>query len=517
MEEAALRRASESERGNAERELLEITVANLNDAVLITEGEASSDAGRCILFVNRAFTTITGFSEAEAQGRTPDLTVGPETDRATLARIQAARKNLVPIREELLKYRKDGSTFWAELDVVPVLRADGRCSHFLGVMRDITERKALATRLLEADRMATIGALVAGIAHEINNPLTSVLGNLDFLAKRIAQQDLAQPVEEARIAAERVRAIVSDLRSFSRADDKNATALDPEKVLDASLQMAKATIRDKAKLVRRSSGQTWVLATEARLGQVFLNLLLNAAQSIPEGSPAHEGLLEHFISTDVRQEGDRSIIEIADTGAGIPHEIRHRIFDPFFSGRGVGRTGLGLWIARDIVTSLGGTLTVEPARGRGTLVRISLPTARRTSEQPAARAAATPVRGRLLLIDDDAAVGKALSRLLSIHHHVELANSGRAALTALVKDGPDTFDAILCDMMMPELDGPQVYERVRALSPGTERRMIFMTGGSYTQASEQFLGSVPNARLEKPIERANLLAAVAELVRARQH
>ncbi|MBL8742024.1 MAG: PAS domain S-box protein, partial [Myxococcales bacterium] len=388
-----------------DRELLELIVANLNDAVLITEGEASAPVGRRILFVNRAFTRLTGFTAAEARERTPDLTVGPETDRGALARIQAARRDLVPIREELIKYRKDGSTFWAELEVIPVLRADGRCSHYLGVMRDISERKALATRLLEADRMATIGALVAGIAHEINNPLTSVLTNIDFLGQQVESPELGQALDEARIAADRVRGIIADLKSFSRADDSSRVPLDPRKVLDASLQLARTAIRSRAKVVQTATGESLVLASEARLGQAFLNLILNAAQAIPDsGGP-------HVIATNVRTEGERTIIEVADTGIGILPEIRHRIFDPFFTTSAVERKGLGLWITRDIVTSLGGSLAVEDNVPRGTVMRISLPSVRGAVEKPAPPAA--KARGRVMLIDDDVAVGKALFRLLS--------------------------------------------------------------------------------------------------------
>ena len=498
----------ELQRGRAERDLHEITVANLNDAVLITEGEASATVGRRILFVNRAFTRITGFSEAEAQGRTPDLTVGPETDRGALTRIQNARRELVPVREELIKYRKDGSTFWAELEVIPVLRSDGRCSHFLGVMRDISERKALSARLLEADRMATIGSLFAGVAHEINNPLTSVLANLDFVRQRVGAQELEHALDEAHAAAERVRGIVSDLKSYTRADDSSRVPLDPRKVLDASLQMARSAINTRARVVRNTSGDSLVLASEARLGQVFLNLLLNAAQALPERDPGSP-----VITTNVRGEDERTVIEIADTGSGILPEIRHRIFEPFFTTKGARHTGLGLWITRDIVSALGGSLSVEENVPRGTIVRVSLPNAKRAEERPKSEPAAAKTRGRLMLIDDDVAVGRALYRLLSMHHDVELATSGSAALTQLAKQGPETFDAILCDMMMPELDGIQVYERVRALAPGIERRMVFMTGGAFTPQSDRFLSSIPNRHLEKPIERADLLAAVAELVR----
>ena len=196
---------------SAAESLLPMIVDNLHDAVLITEGEAGASGSRLILFVNRAFTVMTGFTAEEALLRTPDLTIGPNTDPAALQRIQAARASRVPIREELLKVRKDGSTFWAELDVLPVLDARGLCTHFIGVMRDVTERRLVRSRAASAERAAEVSGLVAGLAHEINNPLAALMSNLEWLARRIPPEDRTV-FGEAQQAASRIATIVRELR-----------------------------------------------------------------------------------------------------------------------------------------------------------------------------------------------------------------------------------------------------------------------------------------------------------------
>lgn len=494
----------------AERALLEMVVANLNDAVLITEGTSSSSEGRRIVFVNRAFTAMTGFSEEEALRSTPGLTVGPLTDRGVLDRIQAARAALLPIRVELLKYRKDGSTFWVELDVLPVLDGEGQCTHFVGVMRDISERKLLSAKLLESDRMAALGTLVAGLAHEINNPLTYLIADLDHIASELPKEaSLLASLEEARSGAEKVRSIVGDLQAFSRPNDAPLVPCDPRRVLDATIDLARNALEAKATVVKSYVGTSVVSAPPSKLGQVLLNVLLNAAQAIPEGAPE-----AHRILVSVRPEEASTVIEISDTGSGIPEESLLRVFDPFFTTKPVGvGTGLGLWVSRQIVTGLGGTIEARSKVGAGTVLRIALPSLTPAPE-PAPKAPEAPVvlgPIRVLVVDDDAAVAAALARLIARRHEVEVALGGKAALSKLEQE-PNRFAAILCDLMMPEIDGAALHQRLVVAGHGDERRMIFMTGGAFTESATRFLDGVPNLRLDKPIDRDRLFEALASLV-----
>jgi two-component system, NtrC family, sensor kinase len=364
--------------------LIEVAIEHLNDAVLVTEGDEHSP--RRIVYVNPAFTAMTGYTSEEALGSTPDLTVGPGTDRSALRRIQRARDERRPIREELLKYRKDGSTFWVEIDVVPVVGPTGAVVHYLAVMRDVTARKALDARAIEADRLASLGTLVAGIAHEINNPLSYILANLNFVAEVLAAPacggepppDLRLPsadvvelnaaLREVSLGAERVQRIVRDLRVFSRSEEAPLGPVDLAQIIDASLRLARAELTERIAVVR-DVHPTRVLGDESRLGQVVLNVLLNAAQAIVADLP-RAGRIE-IVS---RREGPTVRLEIVDNGVGISRENLARVFQPFFTTKPIGvGTGLGLPICQRIVTSLGGRLTLASELGAGTTVTIELP------------------------------------------------------------------------------------------------------------------------------------------------
>ncbi len=244
------------------------------------------------------------------------------------------------------------------------------------------ERKQLQENLRFAERMASLGTLAAGVAHEINNPMTYVLGNLDYMADELAQHpvpawgdadpSLEQLVAEAQDGARRVVRIVRDLKTFSRHSDNDPLApIDLESALDTAADMVRAQIRHRAKLERDYRGHTQVLGDNVRLGQVFVNLVVNAAQAIPDGDD-HE---KHRITlrTYLDEEG-RAVAEVADTGVGIEPAHLPRLFDPFFTTKPIGiGTGLGLSSAMGIVSALGGSIDVESELGVGTKVRVRLP------------------------------------------------------------------------------------------------------------------------------------------------
>ncbi|MFQ5456862.1 MAG: PAS domain S-box protein [Myxococcota bacterium] len=334
--------------------------------------------------------------------------VAPEIREAARERVERMRETgrPDPAREMYLR-RKDGRSTIAEMESIPI-DFDGAPA-VLAIARDITERKRMQARLLQADRMASVGTLAAGVAHEINNPLAYVITNLDYLVEelpgmvkslgrdaalressppgeenggvpgRLAERidDIEQTLQEAREGAERVRQIVRDLRTFSRDGDEERGPVDAQHVLESSINMAWSEIRKRAELVRDYRPTPPVHATESRLGQVFLNLLLNAAQAIPEDRPGENQIR---VST-APIGGDRVLIEVRDTGMGIPRENLDRIFQPFFTTKPVGiGTGLGLSICQNIITAMDGELTVRSEAGRYTCFRLLLPVSSETGE-----------------------------------------------------------------------------------------------------------------------------------------
>jgi PAS domain S-box-containing protein len=409
--------------------------------------------------------------------------------------------------------RQDGKVQVAEFASLPLL-FDGQPA-VVCIARDVTEQRQLQTRLSLADRMASMGTLAAGIAHEINNPLAFVITNLGFLSEELARQPQVREeprslLNEAREGAERVRRIVHQLKTFSRPDEERLEPVDPHAVLDSAAVLAANEIRHRARLVREYGPVPRVLGDEGRLCQVFLNLMVNAAHAIPEGAAERN---EIRLVTRVGADG-RVVVEVRDTGGGIPKDVLGRIFDPFFTTKPVGvGTGLGLAICHGIVTRMGGDITVESEPGQGTTVRVVLPAteAQSVPEEKPVQAApqAPPQRGRVLIVDDEPAVGRALRRILR-EHDVELATSGRQALERLQADS--SFHAVLCDVMMPDLGGKDLYEAVRSGGSGLEQRFVFVSGGAFTPGAREFLARVSNTTLEKPFDEAAVKRVVRELV-----
>lgn len=383
-----------------------------------------------------------------------------------------------------------------------------------GVMLDMSERKDLQARLMLSDRMASIGTLAAGVAHEINNPLTYVLANLHILSRRaekamradhedaardqLCSADTLQLLRETADGARRVRDIARDLKTFSRSSDE-VQPVDVRQVLDSSVRMAINEIRHRARLERSYLDVPMVLANSSRLGQVFLNLIVNAAQAIPEGA-ADDNLIH--LTTQVGNDGHAEVI-VADTGSGIPSHLIERIFEPFVTMKPVGvGTGLGLYICRDIIHHIGGVIEVESEVGKGTKFKVRLPPA--PSDVPFAKLATQTgphqedlPRARILVIDDETNIGKSLERSLA-EHLVTVVTSGRAGVQLL--DEHNSFDLIFCDVMMPDFTGRDVYEAIVERHPAMLDKIVFMTGGAFTERAADFIEHVKAPRIDKPFD-----------------
>jgi nitrogen-specific signal transduction histidine kinase/CheY-like chemotaxis protein len=395
------------------------------------------------------------------------------------------------------------------------LRDDGGSFRFaLAVVEDVTEKKRLEAQLMLADRMASVGTLAAGVAHEINNPLAFILANLEFALAELrgtsVDADIPRALSEARDGGLRVREIVRDLKAFSRADAEEREAVDLRRVLQSALGLAQNEIRHRARLEVEVGDVPKVVGSEHRLGQVLLNLLINAAQSIPEGH-ANDHVVRAVTAT---APDGRASVTVSDTGSGIPAEVLPRIFDPFFTTKPVGvGTGLGLSICHGIVSGLGGEILVESTPGKGSRFTVLLPRApddaRPASPEPA-RPAAPPRRGRILIVDDEALVGRAVTRILSQQHEVVARTSARAALDDVAAG--QTFDLVLCDLMMPDMTGMELHARLREVAPALADRTVFLTGGAFTPTAREFLARVRNARIEKPFEPDQLRALVARVL-----
>jgi PAS domain S-box-containing protein len=410
--------------------------------------------------------------------------------------------------------REKRAVDWGLLTVMGALGS--QIGQFIERRRAEEAREHMRAKLILSDRMSSVGTLAAGIAHEINNPLGYVIANVDMImadlrAPTMSREDLQAMAADVRAGAERIRKIVRGMKAFSRADEERRVVVDVTAVLDQASHMTAAEVRHRARLVKSYGPVPRVHADEVRLGQVFVNLLINAAQATDDrGADANE--IRVVTRTDA---AGRAVIEVRDTGCGIAEEARARIFDPFFTTKPVGvGTGLGLSICHGIVTDLGGEIEVESKVGVGSVFRVLLPPAAVDARPAAALAPApgggTARRGRVLIVDDDLMLGKAMRRVLSAHDVTVLTNAEDALQRIASREA---FDLILCDLMMPEMTGMDLHAKLLDVAPDTVARMVFVTGGAFTPRARAFLDEVPNERLEKPLDTRNLQAFVARYVR----
>jgi len=396
-------------------------------------------------------------------------------------------------------------------------------------VRDVTEARALGEKLGRAERLASVGTLAAGVAHEINNPLAYVTTNIAYCMERIRYieelldgnairlgspaslrgllRPMAQALTEAHQGTSRVATIVRDLRALTREDTETDSTVDLSAVLSSAVHMSESETRYRCSVHTDVDRVGAVLGNETRLAQIFLNLIVNAAQAFESDDKE-----KNRIRIIAHQAGDDCFVEVQDNGPGIPPENMRRIFDPFFTTKPVGvGTGLGLSICHGLIESMHGSISVSSEVGKGSTFTVQL---RSSKDKPAAISSRIPslsphLRARVLIVDDEPLILRSVARLLKDEHDVEIATNGREALTKLAEEGP--FDLILCDLMMPEMNGMDLHHEVSRVDPDVARRFVFLTGGAYTDSARVFLAQVNNPKLDKPIQ-PNLLRSVVHTV-----
>ncbi len=491
-----------------------------------------ADFGGNFKHLSASWSKTLGYTTEELRAKPSIEFVHPEDRAMTLAGRERLTTGgeLGPLINRYIC--KDGSSRWFEWRSV----ADAASGLVHCVARDVTEQKQAEARLsaamelqeelkrqlIFADRMASIGTLAAGVAHEINTPLSFVTTNLSLMVEllqhctnsgsRLPLAELTQLATEAVAGAQRIRTTVSALKTFSRSQGEQVSVLDVHPLLELSIKMTTNELRHRTRLVRDYGETPLVEVDDARLGQVFINLLLNAAQAIPDdGSSGHE--VRIVTRTDPQ---GRALIEVRDTGPGVPAPLMARIFDPFFTTKPVGiGTGLGLSISHAIVTGMGGSITVSERDGPGAVFRVVLPpasaekTLSRVVHTPAPTLAATRVKGTVLVIDDEPAVGRMLGRVLA-DHDVTAVTAAQEALQ-LIESG-SSFDLIISDVMMPQMTGVDLYEELCRRFPAYKDRLVFLSGGVFNAATRARLHSFGNQCIEKPFDPQRIREIVQRMI-----
>jgi two-component system NtrC family sensor kinase len=509
-------RAEEALRASEER--FRSVVQSANDAIVLADSE-----GRIIAW-NQGAQAIFGHAEAEVLGQPLTMLMPAryhEAHRQGIARVHhTGHVRLVGKTLEFYGLRRDGREFPLEISLA-TWQAGGSL-FFSGIMRDITERKQAMEQLqrqqealYQREKLAAMGSLLASVAHELNNPLSVVIMQADLLGLEFKDAALAERIKTISQSAERCVHIVRNFLALARQNPPQRTSVMLNTVVEEALAILAYTLRvDDVEVERQLASDLPPLwADPHQLHQVVVNLLTNAHQALCES-----GLPRRLtVRTQYHPARRRAVLEVADTGPGIPAPLQERIFEPFFTTKppGVG-TGLGLPFCKGIIEEQGGSLSVVSQPGEGAVFRIELPadTAPPAVATAPAADAPQPVAGQaILVVDDEPGITSALAYLLGRDGHtVQTAANGRLALEKLQAQ---TYDLILCDLRMPELDGPGFYRELERRYPHLLQRVIFLTGDTLSAEAREFLEKEGKARLNKPFRAAEVRQAIQQALHAR--
>jgi PAS domain S-box-containing protein len=526
IEMSLYRREVERQARERERQL-STALQSVTDAVL-----AVDLAGR-ITFMNPAAEALTGTSATIAIGKhAGDVLHGDGSDGSG-----DAPGDEPPISQALRELRrvetKGGSLLNAATgarhsthgSAAPVLDA-GQPVGAVMVLRDVTQQQRVQRQLEFADRLASLGTMAAGVAHEVNNPLSVVLANVTLLCDDIEDhradlerrsvtydgqrlQQMLSSLGDVRSAADRIRRIMLDLLAFSRRERPETGFADVRRCIEWATRTTSHEFKNRARLSSSVGQLPNVAGDDARLVQVLVNLLINAAHAI---EPGHTDANRVIVDARTREDGWVELA-VSDTGAGIPPENLAKVFEPFFTTKGVEKgTGLGLSICHGIVSSFGGKLEVASELGKGTRFTISLPPAQPSLEPPApaVEADVASAKARVLVIDDEPQVLRYMQRVLR-DHSVTCLEDARDALELIDRGEP--FDVVLSDLMMPSMTGMAFYEALLARQPELAKRVIFLSGGATMPSVDAFLRAVSNPRMDKPFAAEKLRKIVSEMAR----
>ncbi len=393
-------------------------------------------------------------------------------------------------------------------------------SFIFSMLLDTTDQNKLRAQNLLSAKLATVGTLAAGIIHEINNPLTYILTNLNFIKDTMQESsfdDLSKPtfftelksiINDSVEGAEQINKIVQDIKGFARIDKAEVTTVDLPKVLNAAINIVSAQFKNHAVVEKDFSADIpLVLLQGSKLQQVFMNIIINAAQSMDKNN-----FEKNIIRVKAYVAENYICVEIGDTGVGIPSDILEKIFEPFFTTKpaGIG-TGLGLSICSEIIHEMGGDIEVKSEVNKGTTFSIYLPINLITENASVSNESRVMTDKNILIIDDEPAFLSAMEYVFGKKNHITLIDSGRSAHSLLIEN-PDKFDIIICDFNMPDVNGEDLFLYLKRANPKLIERMIFVTGFPEEFKLENLGPHLMNPCLTKPFTKKQLIKAIHSIL-----
>jgi two-component system, cell cycle sensor histidine kinase and response regulator CckA len=513
---------TERKRTEESLRLLVSAVEQSKESVVITDAELALP-GPKIIFVNPAFTQMTGYSEEEVMGKTPRILQGPRTDKTVLSRLRQNLERGKVFQGEAINYRKDGTEFDMEWQIAPLRNVSGKITHFVAIQHDITERKQLEAQLFQSQKLETVGKLAGGIAHEFNSILTAIIGQSELLLGELpAGSPLAKNATEISKAAGRAATLTRQLLAYGRKQFLQPEALDLNRVVASMEGMFHHLMGgDVDTHIVPAIDLQAVKADAGQIEQVIVNMAINARDAMSNGGK----LTLETANVSFDQEsvgrypelkpGDYVMLAITDTGTGMSEEVRARVFEPFFSTKGVGQgTGLGLSTCYGIIKQSGGHISVYSEPGRGTTFKIYLPQMEQQVKISIQRLDSPELphgTETILLVEDDPALREMAATLLRrLGYTVLTAANGVEALSLNHQRDSGEIDLLFTDVVMPHMSGKELADRVRTLYPHT--RILFTSAYTENAIVHQGVLNKGVALLQKPFTPSALAYKVREML-----
>ena len=502
--------------------LLNSAVLQSREAILITDAELDLPGPR-VVFVNPAFTNMTGYSQEEAIGKTPRILQGPRTDKTVLSRLRQNLEQGETFEGEAINYRKDGKEFDLEWQIAPIRDVGGTITHFLSIQRDITARKRFEAQLFQSQKMETVGKLAGGVAHEFNSILTAIIGQSALLLDDLPSgSPLAKNASEIGKAASRAATLTRQLLAYGRKQFLKPEILDLNRVMANMDGMFHHLMGGDVDMqIIPARGLQAVKADAGQIEQVIMNMAINARDAMPNGGK----LTLETANVTFDQEsvgrypelkaGDYVMLAITDTGRGMSAEVKARLFEPFFSTKDVGQgTGLGLSACYGIIKQSGGHISVYSELARGATFKIYLP---QVDQQTKIRLQHPDSPGlpcgteTILLVEDDPALREMAATLLRrLGYTVLPAANGIEALSLKQRRDIGHVDLLFTDVVMPHMSGKELSERVKALYPHT--KILFTSAYTENSIIHQGVLNKGLALLQKPFTPSALAHKLRELL-----
>ncbi|WP_027174205.1 histidine kinase famiy protein [Methylobacterium sp. 10] len=479
-----------------------------------------------IIFVNDAFTDMTGYGREEIVGRNCRFLQGPDTDPATVVLLRDTIRGKRELAIEILNYRKDGSTFWNALYVAPIYDAAGELVYFFASQLDVSRRRDAEEALGQAQKMEALGQLTGGIAHDFNNLLQVIVGYVDILSTGLDQPDadrnrLRRATDNIRTAAERATTLTQQLLAFARKQRLDGRAVNLNALVKGMEDLARRTFGDAVDLRLDLRENLWNCRVDpAQAEAALLNILINARDAMPDGG-------DLVISTDNQDiaanssrgpgplsEGRYVTVTVTDTGAGIPPAILARVMEPFFSTKDEGKgTGLGLSMVYGFAKQSGGAVQIDSVEGKGTSVRLSFPAAAADDRQPTRAVQQTADRQgteTILIVDDREDVAELARTILrDFGYTLFMARNGREALDILDSNG--SVDLLFTDLIMPGgMNGIVLAREAKQRQP--HLKILLTTGYAEASLERTDAGGSEFDLLNKPYRRTDLIRRVRAIL-----